>query len=55
VLSSIRTTIRYPDEIISGHQGHMNQRPSVGVGVVVHDGKGNIIMGERVSSHGAGT
>ena len=31
------------------------ERPKVGVGVVVHDGAGNIIMGERAGSHGAGT
>jgi 8-oxo-dGTP diphosphatase len=30
------------------------QRPKVGVGVVIHDGSGNIIMGERAGSHGAG-
>lgn len=29
-------------------------RPKVGVGVFVHDGEGNIVMGERVGSHGAG-
>ena len=31
------------------------ERPKVGVGVVSHDGAGNIIMGERAGSHGAGT
>jgi hypothetical protein len=31
------------------------ERPKVGVGVVIHDGAGNIIMGERAGSHGAGT
>ena len=31
------------------------QRPKIGVGVVIHDGAGNIIMGERAGSHGAGT
>lgn len=31
------------------------ERPKIGVGVVIHDGKGNIIMGERAGSHGAGT
>lgn len=30
------------------------ERPKVGVGVIVHDSKGNIIMGERAGSHGAG-
>ncbi|KAF1948491.1 hypothetical protein CC80DRAFT_498088 [Byssothecium circinans] len=30
-------------------------RPKVGVGVIVHDGAGNIVMGERIGSHGAGT
>ncbi|KAF3039804.1 hypothetical protein E8E11_000793 [Didymella keratinophila] len=30
-------------------------RPKIGVGVVIHDGNGNIIMGERAGSHGAGT
>lgn len=30
------------------------ERPKIGVGVVIHDGKGNIIMGERAGSHGAG-
>lgn len=30
------------------------ERPKVGVGVVIHDGAGNIIMGERAGSHGAG-
>jgi hypothetical protein len=30
------------------------ERPKVGVGVVIHDGKGNIVMGERIGSHGAG-
>lgn len=32
-----------------------SQRPKVGVGVIIHDGAGNIIMGERAGSHGAGT
>jgi 8-oxo-dGTP diphosphatase len=31
------------------------QRPKIGVGVIIHDGTGNIIMGERAGSHGAGT
>ncbi|KAJ4360245.1 uncharacterized protein N0V89_000805 [Didymosphaeria variabile] len=31
------------------------QRPKIGVGVVIHDGAGNIVMGERAGSHGAGT
>ena len=31
------------------------QRPKVGVGVIIHDEAGNIIMGERAGSHGAGT
>ncbi|KAH7120796.1 NUDIX hydrolase domain-like protein [Dendryphion nanum] len=31
------------------------KRPKVGVGVVIHDGRGNIVMGERAGSHGAGT
>ncbi|KAF2002357.1 nudix domain-containing protein [Amniculicola lignicola CBS 123094] len=31
------------------------KRPKVGVGVVIHDGAGNIVMGERAGSHGAGT
>ncbi|KAJ4333894.1 hypothetical protein N0V87_007264 [Didymella glomerata] len=31
------------------------ERPKIGVGVVIHDGRGNIIMGERAGSHGAGT
>jgi hypothetical protein len=30
------------------------ERPKIGVGVVIHDGAGNIIMGERAGSHGAG-
>lgn len=30
------------------------QRPKVGVGVIIHDEAGNIIMGERAGSHGAG-
>ncbi|KAH4985212.1 hypothetical protein HBI76_132360 [Parastagonospora nodorum] len=30
-------------------------RPLVGVGVIIHDHAGNIIMGERAGSHGAGT
>jgi 8-oxo-dGTP diphosphatase len=29
-------------------------RPKVGVGVIIHDGAGNIVMGERAGSHGAG-
>lgn len=32
-----------------------SQRPKVGVGVIIHDSAGNIIMGERAGSHGAGT
>ncbi|KAI8931234.1 hypothetical protein NX059_011582 [Plenodomus lindquistii] len=32
-----------------------SQRPKVGVGVIIHDHAGNIIMGERASSHGTGT
>ncbi|KAF2113292.1 nudix hydrolase 1 [Lophiotrema nucula] len=32
-----------------------DKRPKVGVGVVIHDGAGNIVMGERAGSHGAGT
>ncbi|KAH8729071.1 NUDIX hydrolase domain-like protein [Phaeosphaeriaceae sp. PMI808] len=32
-----------------------SQRPKVGVGVIIHDNAGNIIMGERAGSHGAGT
>ncbi|KAF2877376.1 NUDIX hydrolase domain-like protein [Massariosphaeria phaeospora] len=31
------------------------QRPLIGVGVVVHDKAGRIVMGERAGSHGAGT
>ncbi|RAR14883.1 glycoside hydrolase family 26 protein [Stemphylium lycopersici] len=31
------------------------QRPKVGVGVIIHDEAGNIVMGERAGSHGAGT
>lgn len=30
------------------------QRPKIGVGAIVHDDAGNIIMGERAGSHGAG-
>jgi 8-oxo-dGTP diphosphatase len=29
-------------------------RPLIGVGVIIHDKAGNIIMGERAGSHGAG-
>jgi 8-oxo-dGTP diphosphatase len=32
-----------------------DKRPKVGVGVVIHDRAGNIVMGERAGSHGAGT
>ncbi|KAF2714213.1 7,8-dihydro-8-oxoguanine triphosphatase NUDT15 [Pleomassaria siparia CBS 279.74] len=31
------------------------QRPKVGVGVIIHDDKGNVVMGVRTGSHGAGT
>ncbi|KAJ4292093.1 hypothetical protein N0V90_009992 [Kalmusia sp. IMI 367209] len=31
------------------------QRPKVGVGVVIHDGAGHVVMGERAGSHGTGT
>ncbi len=31
-----------------------SQRPKVGVGVIIHDNAGNIVMGERMGSHGAG-
>jgi 8-oxo-dGTP diphosphatase len=31
-----------------------DKRPKVGVGVVIHDGAGNIVMGMRMGSHGAG-
>ncbi|EUC44336.1 hypothetical protein COCMIDRAFT_98397 [Bipolaris oryzae ATCC 44560] len=31
------------------------QRPKVGVAAIIHDEAGNIIMGERAGSHGAGT
>lgn len=30
------------------------QRPKIGVGVIIHDNAGNIVMGERAGSHGAG-
>jgi hypothetical protein len=30
-------------------------RPKIGVGVIIHDNAGNIVMGERAGSHGAGT
>jgi hypothetical protein len=30
------------------------KRPLVGVGVIIHDNAGSIIMGERAGSHGAG-
>jgi 8-oxo-dGTP diphosphatase len=30
------------------------QRPLIGVGVIIHDKAGNIIMGQRAGSHGAG-
>ncbi|KAH7064110.1 NUDIX hydrolase domain-like protein [Paraphoma chrysanthemicola] len=30
-------------------------RPKIGVAVIIHDGQGNIVMGERAGSHGAGT
>jgi 8-oxo-dGTP diphosphatase len=29
-------------------------RPKVGVAAIIHDSHGNIIMGERAGSHGAG-
>lgn len=29
-------------------------RPGVGVGVIIHDDNGNVIVGERAGSHGAG-
>ena len=29
--------------------------PRVGVGVIIHDNAGNIVMGQRAGSHGAGT
>lgn len=29
-------------------------RPKVGVAAIIHDGKGNIVMGKRAASHGAG-
>ncbi|OAL48003.1 hypothetical protein IQ07DRAFT_110492 [Pyrenochaeta sp. DS3sAY3a] len=32
-----------------------SDRPKVGVAAIIHDGKGNIVMGERAASHGAGT
>jgi 8-oxo-dGTP diphosphatase len=32
-----------------------NSRPKVGVGVIIHDKAGNIVIGERIGSHGAGT
>lgn len=31
-----------------------DRRPQVGVGVIIHDKAGNIVMGERAGSHGAG-
>jgi ADP-ribose pyrophosphatase YjhB (NUDIX family) len=31
------------------------ERPKIGVGVIIHDNAGNIVMGERAGSHGAGT
>ncbi|ORY10316.1 NUDIX hydrolase domain-like protein [Clohesyomyces aquaticus] len=31
------------------------QRPKVGVAAIIHDHAGNIVMGERAGSHGAGT
>lgn len=34
---------------------HEALRPKVGVGVIIHDNNGNIVMGERAGSHGAGT
>lgn len=30
------------------------QRPKIGVGVIIHDSAGHIVMGERAGSHGAG-
>jgi 8-oxo-dGTP diphosphatase len=30
-------------------------RPKVGVGAIIHDTAGNVVMGERAGSHGAGT
>jgi 8-oxo-dGTP diphosphatase len=32
-----------------------DQRPKIGVGVAIHDKKGNVVMGVRAGSHGAGT
>ena len=29
-------------------------RPKVGVAAIIHDSNGNIVMGERAGSHGAG-
>lgn len=31
-----------------------SQRPKVGVGVIIHDRAGNVVMGERAGAHGAG-
>ena len=31
-----------------------DQRPKIGVGVAIHDRKGNVVMGVRSGSHGAG-
>lgn len=32
-----------------------DQRPKIGVGVAIHDKQGNVVMGVRSGSHGAGT
>jgi ribosomal protein S6E (S10) len=31
-----------------------DQRPKIGVGVAIHDKQGNVVMGVRSGSHGAG-
>lgn len=36
------------------HTPNMDPRPQVGVGVLVLDGNGKVIMGQRQGSHGAG-
>lgn len=40
--------------LVVTHAPNMNPRPQVGVAVLVLDGNGKVIMGQRQGSHGAG-
>jgi hypothetical protein len=63
--STMHTTNAHKTKILNNPQPSLScsqvemsmedKRPKIGVGVAIHDKQGNVVMGVRSGSHGAGT